>query len=227
MATDLAKEIYRLSSTGTHKENPYHNPTHCWQVFSRCCEIMNHEQKEMTVSLTWASLFHDYNHSGGKHLDSHNIERALDGLWRNYRGWCVDNCKEDSDFFNAGHDYAVISELIRVTEYTDGVFVREPYTFEQMAIRDADLMTVFLPLEEAAEQTLGLYTEICVGKPTLTRAEFWELNVEFLKNAVWYTSYGKVLAERWLDEKLASLKPLVVEEPETIQVVLNPTNTVA
>lgn len=189
-------DIISLSWKGNHINNPYHNIKHCIDVYNWCEKILEFEHAEMSLDLKFATIFHDYNHSGGYYDDNYNVPEAI-------RHICTGPIKEAID--NAGASAANIVKLISVTKFIDGVFPAIPETLEEMAIRDADLMTSFLPLKESVIAINGLYNEIKVKNPDLTIDKFWEGNEKFMNNAVFYTKYGQMLKEQ-LSEKLQLLK---------------------
>jgi hypothetical protein len=64
---------------------------------------------------------------------------------------------------------------------------------------------MFLPLGESIIAINGLYSEMKVKNPDMTRDQFWEGNVKFMNNAKFYTKYGNMLKEQ-INEKLEILK---------------------
>lgn len=189
-------DIISLSWNGTHINNPYHNLKHCIDVYNWCEKILEFEHSEMSLDLKFATIFHDYNHSGGHFDDNYNIPEVL-------RHICEGPIKEAID--NAGADASNIVKLIHVTRFIDGGFPGEPQTIEEMAIRDADLMLSFLPLGESIIAINGLYSEMKIKNPDMTPDQFWQMNVNFMNNAKFYTKYGNMLKEQ-LNEKLDILK---------------------
>lgn len=189
-------DIITLAWKGTHLNNPYHNLKHCTDVYNWCEKILEFEHATMSVELKFASLLHDYNHSGGYFDDNYNIPEAI-------RHICEGPIKDAID--NSGADASTIVKLIHVTRFVDGGFPDEPQTLEEMAIRDADLMTSFLPLEEAIEALNGLHTEFLIHFPDMTKEHFWKGNVKFMQNAKFYTLYGNIMKEQ-LDERLKLLE---------------------
>jgi hypothetical protein len=189
-------DIIALSWAGTHLTNPYHNLKHCVDVYNWCEKILKHDNIPMSLDLQFATIFHDYNHSGGRLDDDYNIPEAI-------RHICEGPVREAID--NVGADATNIVKLINITKYIDGGFPKEPETFEEMVIRDADLMTSFLPWPQAIEALTGLYTEFLIHFPKMTKEHFWKGNVTFMKNAKFYTNYGKMRQEQ-LDERLTILE---------------------
>ena len=66
--------------------NPYHNNKHALFVFTNAMNIFDVYRKEYglkstdKINLGLATIFHDFNHSGGKLKDDSNIQLALEGL---------------------------------------------------------------------------------------------------------------------------------------------------
>jgi HD superfamily phosphodiesterase len=189
-------EIIALSWKGSHLTNPYHNLKHCVDVYNWCEKILEYENEPMSLELQFATILHDYNHSGGKFDDNYNIPEAI-------RHVCEGTIKDAID--NAGADAVKIVKLISITKFIDGTFPHDPETLEEMAIRDADLMTTFLPLGESIVAINGLYSELLFKNSNMTRDQFWEGNVKFMNNATFYTKYGNMMKEQ-LNEKLDILK---------------------
>lgn len=189
-------DLISLAWNGTHLNNPYHNLKHCTDVYDWCEKILEFEHSPMSLELKFASIFHDYNHSGGKYDDNYNIPEAI-------RHICEGPIKDAID--KSGADASTIVKLINITKFSDGHFPKEPETLEEMAIRDADLLTSFLPVSEAIDALNGLYSEFLLTIPNMTKEQFWKGNIKFMKNIKFYTNYGNLLKEQ-LDEKLKVLE---------------------
>lgn len=94
---NLAKQYIEENNQGN--KNPYHNNNHMLFVCDMCLKIYddyiskNRESiaviEENKLILSLAALFHDFNHSGGKQLDSENIKLAIEGFY-NFYSFCVD-----------------------------------------------------------------------------------------------------------------------------------------
>lgn len=197
----MKASIQELSQSGTHINNPYHNYKHCNDVTTWCEKILLHEGiTQLSPELLWAALFHDYNHSGGLLPDSENIKNARIGLTVKYKHYTQGYAFQ----FQTGYVLAKAHEIIDCTLFDNG-FPNTPRSLDQQVIRDADLMSVFLPLEESLVMCNGLYQELLVKQPLLTKQDYWSKNVEFLSNVTWFTSYGKLLSKS-LPEKLKELE---------------------
>lgn len=199
--------ILNLALTGTHVNNPYHNQTHCNQVFAWCEEIAREEEYTMTPSLMWSALFHDYNHSGGTENDDYNIDAACAGVRDKMYEFCGSILTMTlPEAFEFGYVLGLVDSNIRCTKFL-GHWPIAPANMEQRILRDADLMTIFLPTDDALKATNGLYEELNAVKP-MTREEFWEKNEVFLRGVGWHTDYARRLALVEIDYRLAQVKPL-------------------
>jgi|688.fasta_scaffold00172_182 hypothetical protein len=190
--------------------NPYHNLQHCINVYKWCEKIAAHENKEFAIELQWAALFHDFDHSGGRVDDNINLLYAVTGFNLFYAKWANQHINQ-WDYYNPGHIAKIVS-IIRCTAFIKGTFPVEPITFEEKAIRDADLMSVFLPDEEAIEALNGLYKEISLSN-NLTRLEFWDSNKSFFNKVTWYTDYGKLKSAE-LNNRIDELRPLFLSDAD-------------
>jgi len=85
------------------------------------------------LNLTYAALFHDFGHSGGRLPDSENIKIATEAAMR-----YVTMEKNNPDYTSHQYlDRELITRLIQVTEYP---FIHEPQTLLEKCIRDADVL---------------------------------------------------------------------------------------
>lgn len=198
--TELAKIVYNLSTTGYHVHNPYHNLIHCNQVYEACVNLLTMQHLEPSDELIWASLYHDYNHSGGSLVDTINVQNAIDGVK-----------KDIEEFYSTYPDQPpvnidTIESLIKCTTYI-GYFPNEPKTYEEQVLRDADLMSVFADHGIAVLLMNGLYKEIHNKVPDLTKEKFAEQNYEFLTNAKYYTEHANDLVEQFLMMNLERITP--------------------
>lgn len=198
--------IFTLSSTGAHINNPYHNLVHCNQVRQSCAGILRAMDLTPSIELEWASIFHDYDHTGGKEPDGVNIALAQAGVYKQ-----IDKFNSYiPKFSNHKADIDKIFSLIKVTSFINGEFPYDPESLDEMIIRDADLMSIFADRDVALYLTNGLYQELLLKFPTMTREEFWEKNVNFLTNAEWYTEPVKYLVENSLQYNLDILSDLFI-----------------
>jgi HD superfamily phosphodiesterase len=186
---------------GTHVLNPYHNNEHQLQVAYHAVNAYMHDVKEAVVqkdidTLVVAALFHDFDHSGGKLKDEENIQRALQFVQGSaFKAIAVKQQVEVEQ----------VVELIRVTEFSGGVFPNEPQNLMAKALRDADLCSIF-SAEGRMLIKYGLFEEI--NKKPIEAATLEEINNfalnnrKFLLNAKFYTTYGQRLKEDQLERCL-------------------------
>jgi hypothetical protein len=189
--TELASKVYELSTSGCHVHNPYHNLIHCWQVYKACDNLLQLHGLDPSDELIWASIYHDYNHSGGRDFDTANIEKALVGVNEGIK-----------QFYEQYPDHPTvdiekIESMIRSTLYI-GTFPNEPKSLEEQCLRDADLMTIFAENDIAVLLMRGLYRELTYRLPTLTIQEFINMNYKFLSDAKYYTEPARDLVEQSL-----------------------------
>jgi hypothetical protein len=198
--------VMLMVRSGSHNHNPYHNTLHELQhvYWSYSCfmnsrnsasyhklasvlSAKNQNDRYACCTLVMASLFHDHNHSGGKHSDMVNIERAIK-FARTY----LDDA------------YPEVDRLIRVTEFLNGTFPHPPTDLLEECMRDADLMSIYS--REGRRLLWGLLEEIS-GKrlENMTDNELsnaLKRNRDFLKNAEMYTEFGRVMKNEHLDAAL-------------------------
>jgi len=164
------------------KNNPYHNTYHtaCMVVnaYDACHWYIKRKQTPKHMKeLIAACVFHDIHHTAGKFNDTINVALAINEA--------VESLKDrwDASFVNE------TASIISVTEYP---FCKEPITLEQKIIRDCDLMQILEPdwMDMIFE---GLLTELKRSPKfkDLTVETFVPLQIQFLKNAVFYTDWFK------------------------------------
>lgn len=198
--TGFAEWADSFALCGMHRYNPYHNHKHCQFVLNMGASIIKHDTgNSCSLEFILAALMHDYDHSGGREDDRVNIKMALEGVnkaAKHPRMECI--------------NVRVVQMLIEVTQYDgpDKGFKMEPDTrpeaFEQKAIRDADLMSIYS--EHAADMLYGLFIECRIKNKSLKLDDFMAGNRKFLKGARMYTEYGNEVRERYLDRALATFE---------------------
>lgn len=184
--------IMLLMRSGSHNCNPYHNTLHELQhaYWSNACFVNaaaslkeNLFVKRAECSLLLASLFHDHNHSGGRHSDRVNIDRAIRFVETNFR--------EDES----------LESLITTTEFFNGTFTHPPTNLLEHCMRDADLMSIYT--REGRRLLWGLIEEINNKRmKDMTEQEITNAlkrNRDFLKSAEMYTEFGRVMKSDHLD----------------------------
>ena len=176
----------------------YHAPYHNWiHARNMVCDVTY--LAGLDTSLITAALFHDMNHSAGRDLDDMNIEAALSFLHK----WV---------FFSPAFPQERVGEienLIRCTEFRDGVFPIEPNTENEGAIRDADLCSIFHIFEpHGHNQMFGLWREMITSSIGLDwkASEFIDNTEKFLRAATFYTERGQDLQANYLDLCLEELR---------------------
>lgn len=164
---------------------PYHNFFHTCCVIENCIHIVTHESiynknnsenKNTDLrALVCSGLFHDFDHSQGKKSDEENINIAINAF--------LSTSKETAEF-----NEKVIS-LIEATQFPY-VIEEKDLTWEQKIIRDADIMQMFEP-NYLQQIWIGfLMTEL--NKPAI---ESIDMQLNFIKNIKFHTSYAKKIAE--------------------------------
>jgi hypothetical protein len=188
---------------------PYHNLYHSFCVFLNCYEGCYYEalEQEEARGLCAAALLHDFNHSGGRLVDSENIQLALQGL-------------EHAQIYASSKllglsplSLMIAQDSIQVTQFP---FIYEPQSITQKIIRDADLMQPYEDdLEKMRDQFLGLKVEMEIArKTTYTRHEFATGCKTFQDAQVWHTNWAieKAEAKDWEERKLNLQLLLMGEE---------------
>lgn len=195
-----SQRLISLSKSGSHIINPYHNLYHelgCVYWAHAC--LVNSAQTAITddlITVSIAALFHDHNHSGGRHSDQVNVIRALRFVNRRLRS-IFSPVRVES-----------VGAIIRCTEFTDGKFPCEPKTLAQQCMRDADLMSIYSP--EGRQLLIGLAHELNVDLVVEER-KFLDGNTRFLNSATMYTEYGEYMKSTFLKDSLDRLEADVYE----------------
>lgn len=177
---------------------PYHNLKHTLTMMLNAFDIFNHDVYDYTKlydtkkcdelrAICIAALFHDFNHSGGTlQSDEDNISLAIDA-WNKYT-------KEDEYWVK------FIEHLIKGTQYP--YINDEPNIYVQI-LRDADMMQWFE--DDFIEHTLmGLNKEM-LGKSSLS-VKMLEGQLQFMKNAKFYTPFAKIKYDSHFNEKIAQIE---------------------
>lgn len=172
--------FYFVRDKNTSNNLPYHNWYHALCMVEKCVEGADyHNLPYRSIRhLIMAALFHDYEHSGGKEIDSINIDRAVRG-WKTYAYAML---REMPSI-----DIQEVEHIIEVTEYP---YVREPICIEQKIIRDADLMQSFRPSWE--EMIIdGLREEMSIKHGVeITKEEMCDGQIAFLKKVRALSDWG-------------------------------------
>lgn len=180
---DIENHYYHVRSTNPANYLPYHNWYHALCMVLNCYNAANYYNLPLASmrAVCVAALWHDYNHSGGKHNDTVNVANAIKHF-RNYHLGMWSAATRDLD-----GDLSHVPSIIAVTEYP---YVCEPYGIEQRIIRDADLMQVLQPTwYEMCITGLGKEMSVKLGKE-VTEKEMVDGQLNFLKNITLYTQWG-------------------------------------
>ena len=172
--------------------NPYHNLYHTLTVVKNIYFISKNENihDDKIRLMLIAGIFHDFNHSGGKHpKDKYNILDAVIEFNKFSK-----ETEEDSNF---------IVKVISATEYP---FLDIELTIYQKIIRDADVMQ-WLEDNFIQQNIVGLNLEL-KNSSNIT-IELLEKNIEFMTTVEFFTEYTKNQMENKLNGKLEECRYLI------------------
>jgi hypothetical protein len=180
-------KAYRyILENNTGDSNPYHNNRHCLFVFEKSTLILfDTLRKQYNIKSTdkmelgLAALFHDFNHSGGKLIDSENIKLAIAGL---------------NDFLDKNPDINVdrnsIANIIEASEHPHKEMELNPL---QKILRDADM------IGSISDNWFDVLTSIA-SESNKNILDFIPENIAFLDTVEFYTPYCKVLLRERRDK---------------------------
>jgi hypothetical protein len=177
-------------------ENDYHNNEHMINVFDNAMILFNHYKDEYKLIpyhklvLGLASLFHDFNHSGGKLKDSENIELALVSL----KEFLVTRINFSRVTINKSELYDDIENIIIATEFPH---LDIDLDILQKIIRDADTMGGIIDGWKSVVANLA-------SEYNKTLEEFIPTQIKFLDTIKFNTDYCNGL--------LQSNKEQIIEE---------------
>jgi hypothetical protein len=177
-------------------ENDYHNNEHMINVFDNAMILFNHYKDEYKLIpyhklvLGLASLFHDFNHSGGKLKDSENIELALVAL----KEFLVSRINFSRVTINKSELYDDIENIIIATEFPH---LDIDLDILQKIIRDADTMGGIIDGWKSVVANLA-------SEYNKTLEEFIPTQIKFLDTVKFNTDYCNGL--------LHSNKEQIIEE---------------
>ena len=162
---------------------PYHNFYHSLCVAYNCAQISESLSFyfEETKLMIIASLFHDFNHSGGKLSDSENVKNAIEA----FKTFSVES-EEDNNF---------VVEIIKATEYPY-VIKDDELSLYQKIIRDADLMQTF-EKNYLQQNVFGLMQELKVDNLEV----MLDGSLNFWQNCKFHTDYAKKAAMRYMPSR--------------------------
>lgn len=181
---NIAYHYHHVKETNPAANLPYHNWYHTLCMALNCYNAADYYNLPLSSmrAVCVAALWHDYQHSGGKHTDTVNVTRAIE-QFKNYHLSLYSCGTRDHE-----SDLTQVPDIIAVTEYP---YVRAPYGIEQKIIRDADLMQVCLPTwYEMCIIGLGKEISIKLGKE-VTEKEMVEGQISFLNNITLHTQWGR------------------------------------
>jgi hypothetical protein len=174
----LAKKYISKNNKGI--KNIYHNNNHMINVLNNSKMLFNIYQKKYNLTnndkfiLVIASLFHDFNHSGGKLTDNENIKNALIGL---------KNFLEENELDNY---YSNIKNLIECTEFPHK---KIELTVLQKIIRDADTIS---GIRDGWENIIKNLAE----ESNIELKEFIPIQIKFLNTINFNMKYSNDLLKK-------------------------------
>jgi len=196
--TPKLKAVFsKFLEKNTSNDACYHNLWHTLCMVRYCYEGAKAEglSDDKTTDLLVAALIHDMCHSQGERTDTENVKKAI---WEGFHLY------EDTDYFYGGilSFNRRIGKIIKATEYPY-VIPAEELTPQQAIIRDADLFQSF-------EDTWFTHTTVGLAKELkIDLKKFVPLEIEFVKNAEFNTSWGQSKAFIEIPKLLDKLEKLV------------------
>lgn len=179
-AYKLEKYLKTVLEKNTGNNNPYHNLYHELTVLknvymiSKSLNIGNKETKMLLI----ASLFHDFDHSGGKLKDdSKNIELAVNA----FKKYTLEN-EKDTEY---------IISLINSTKFPYDE--KQELTTSEKILRDADLLQS-CETNFTQQILLGLNKEF--GNDILSTS-FLENQIKFTSGIKFFSEYAKNRMEKY------------------------------
>lgn len=198
---DILKLAFEFTEKGTHKNNPYHNPKHCYVVARLCITYMFHESSadltyEQRLAIFLAALFHDYNHSGksiSKVEDKENINKAIIGILTFQLKLIKSKLASNLDDV---FDLAINAIKSTIVKLVDGkvVFRPKPEDYSIFFLRDADVTMAVIPFGRSLIP--GLAKELGIPYDL----EFECSNIVFQKNVKLYTKAAVFYRDRYLSQ---------------------------
>jgi len=190
---------------------PYHGLAHCFQVaytsYLIWTEGYSAKLGPCPKYLLIAALFHDFNHSGGFHVDDNrNVDAAIDGA---YKFLLEDNCETTGALGDKAmvFEYTVL-ELIRATKYplepVSESKAKSAFPHFMICVDilcDADMMrhTNALMLGDV----IGIKNELFKRTPW---PEYMQATIEFLQGINYRTAPAKLHGGKRLEEIIDNLK---------------------
>lgn len=185
-----------IQKTNPSANLPYHNTKHmqgvailAWKIYNAMPNYQdpgNLGRYQELKALLIACLWHDYDHSGGKEVDSVNINRAIAGFDK----WNT-SARRDR-----GIGTQIIEKAKQIIQVTEFPFVHYPDFHLEKIIRDADLLYTFS--DNTGMIVFGLFSEMLqAGKfpEGFTFDDFLKGQRNFLSNAQFFTNIGDEIAK--------------------------------
>lgn len=178
---------------------PYHNWRHLNHVLVNTSRGAHHHclPTEQHRDLAVASLFHDFDHSGGVTDDVRNVARACEGFRSWYRTQSPDICDPEQ-----------VTLLIQSTQTPLEVPLDH---ITQGIMRDGDLMEN--GLDTWHEQIMnGVRYELEVKmQRSISYADMLEMQLEYHSKVNWHTEWGQQFAEQHIVPVLKFIRSQLIE----------------
>lgn len=139
-----------------NEDKYYHTFRHMIAVANIANILLENEDDITKLTCIVAALYHDYEHSLGKELDSYNISNAIQHAYLELNNFYYIDAQY-SLFSNANVDIPKVYDAIFCTIYP---FRVEPKNIIEAALRDADLLMCLCPDAEHFAKGLSLETKV-------------------------------------------------------------------
>jgi hypothetical protein len=155
-------------------ENSYHNNSHMIDVFNNSIALFNLYKDAYKLDLKdelclgLASLFHDFNHSGGKLKDIENIENSLNGLLKYLKTInkleLFDDIKSiilATEFPHKDIELSILQKIIRDADTMGGIKDNWIVVVESLAKEYGKTLKDFIPSQITFLENANFNTEYC------------------------------------------------------------------
>lgn len=167
--------------------NYYHGVTHAYATALNCYEgalYSSCTNKEIRALLV-AGLFHDIDHSHGEKTDRQNVNRAKRVLTTLHANMAVHERLKDDE----------LQMALKAITGTCWPYASAPTTITEKVLRDADLMTPYLPTDTKLKLFAGLINEISTTeKRQISVREFCGWQSTFSMSVLWNTRWATLKA---------------------------------
>lgn len=183
-----------VRDTNPSNDLPYHNWTHLCHVVVNSSRGADYYALPTIarVDLAVASLFHDYDHSGGHSEDSENVSRAIQGFteWSNSQNYPVWNPEN-------------VIHLIRSTQHPPVVdFV----SIEQKVLHDSDLMENGLDTwHDRIMNGVRYELEIKYGH-SISYTQMLDMQLDFHDDVIWRSKWGQEFDRQYVQPNLEKIR---------------------